>query len=113
MSAITTHILDTSLGKPAANVPVRLELLQEGQWTRVGQGTTDDDGRVKDLLDDSFEFKAGQYRIEFVLSDYFSALGTESFYPYVKIVFLVRESDSHYHVPLLLNPFGYSTYRGS
>jgi len=113
MSAITTHILDTSKGSPASGVPVKLDFLEDGDWRRVGKGTTDDDGRVKDLLNEDFEFVAGQYRIEFVVSDYFSKQEVESFYPYVKIVFSVRESDAHYHVPLLLNPFGYSTYRGS
>jgi 5-hydroxyisourate hydrolase len=113
MSAITTHILDTSLGKPAANVPVLIDFLEDGVWSLVGQGQTDEDGRVKNLLHDDFEFKPGQYRIEFATSDYFSVLGVKGFYPYVKIVFQVEDTESHYHVPLLLNPFGYSTYRGS
>ena len=113
MSAITTHILDTSQGKPAANVKVRLEFLDHGEWKRVGGGTTNEDGRVADLVNDDFPLTAGHYRIEFVVPDYFKAQGTESFYPYVKIVFSVKDTDSHYHVPLLLNPFGYSTYRGS
>tara|TARA_Y100000815_G_scaffold127460_1_gene114845 strand:+ start:246 stop:587 length:342 start_codon:yes stop_codon:yes gene_type:complete len=113
MSAITTHILDTSVGKPAANVKVRLEFLDHGEWKRVGGGTTNDDGRVKDLINDDFEFIPGHYRIEFVVSDYFKAQNVDSFYPYVKIVFVVKDTNSHYHVPLLLNPFGYSTYRGS
>lgn len=113
MSAITTHILDTSLGKPAAGVPVKLDLRMDGEWVRVGTGTTDSDGRVKDLLKPDFEFKEGQYRIEFAVSEYFDKLNVESFYPYVKITFSVRDAGSHYHVPLLLNPYGYSTYRGS
>lgn len=113
MSAITTHILDTSRGLPASGVPVKLDLMIEGEWNRVGQGVTDDDGRVKNLLKADFEFVAGQYRIEFAVSEYFDAQKTESFYPYVKITFLVRDASKHYHVPLLLNPYGYSTYRGS
>lgn len=113
MSAITTHILDTSVGKPAANVKVRLDFLDHGEWVRVGGGTTDDDGRIKGLVNEDFTFAAGQYRIEFVVSDYFKNQNVESFYPYVKIVFLVKDPTSHFHVPLLLNPFGYSTYRGS
>lgn len=113
MSAITTHILDTSRGKPAANVKVRLEFLDHGEWKRVGGGKTNDDGRVPDLVNEEFEFTTGHYRIEFLVSDYFEALDIEAFYPYVKIVFVVKDTDSHYHVPLLLNPYGYSTYRGS
>lgn len=113
MSSITTHILDTSRGKPAANVKVRLDYLEDGDWHRIGSGVTDDDGRVKDLLKDDSKFVAGHYRLEFVVGDYFAEQETEGFYPYVKIVFVVRDTDSHYHVPLLLNPFGYSTYRGS
>ncbi|MFA7484058.1 MAG: hydroxyisourate hydrolase [Vulcanimicrobiota bacterium] len=113
MSAITTHILDTSIGKPAAGVKVKLEFLDHGEWRKVGGGSTDSDGRVKDLINEDFSFSTGQYRIEFVVSDYFKAQNTESFYPYVRIVFVVKDTDNHYHVPLLLNPYGYSTYRGS
>ena len=113
MSAITTHILDTSIGKPASDVPVKLEFLVGNSWTEIGGGTTNTDGRVKDLITDSTKFKAGQYRISFAVSDYFTVQEVDSFYPYVEIVFVVRDTDSHYHVPLLLNPFGYSTYRGS
>jgi 5-hydroxyisourate hydrolase len=113
MSAITTHILDTSRGRPASGVAVKLDFLDQGEWKQVGEGRTDDDGRIKDLISGDFTFTAGQYRIEFVVSDYFDRHGVDSFYPYVKIVFLVKEADSHYHVPLLLNPYGYSTYRGS
>ena len=113
MSAITTHILDTSKGKPAANVPVFLDYQDEGEWKRVGSGTTDADGRVKELLGDQHTLVKGLYRLEFRVSDYFDANGTKSFYPYVKIVFTIEDPSSHHHVPLLLNPFGYSTYRGS
>ena len=113
MSAITTHILDTSTGKPAANVAVTLDFLQDGDWKSVGSGRTNSDGRVPDLINDGFEFQSGQYRIEFAVSEYFETSNTEAFYPYVRIVFIVKDEQSHYHVPLLLNPFGYSTYRGS
>lgn len=113
MSAITTHILDTSVGKPAANVAIKLEFLEQGDWKEIGGGQTNDDGRVKDLINPDFTFSAGTYRIDFAVESYFKSQGVESFYPYVKIVFEVKETESHYHVPLLLNPFGYSTYRGS
>lgn len=113
MSAITTHILDTSKGRPAAGVPVFLDFQDHGEWQRVGSGQTDDDGRVRTLVPAGHTLAKGMYRLEFRVSDYFDAQQTKSFYPYVKIVFQLDDVDSHYHVPLLLNPFGYSTYRGS
>ena len=112
MSPVTTHILDTSTGRPAAGVPITLEALRGGTWHAVGEGTTDADGRVKDLLTRD-RFAPGHWRIRFVTGVYFARAGTTAFYPYVEIVFDVRDADQHYHVPLLLNPFGYSTYRGS
>lgn len=113
MSAITTHILDTSKGKPAVGVPVFLDFQSQGEWQRVGSGETDADGRVKTLVPEGHSLEKGTYRLEFRTSDYFDAQQTKGFYPYVKIVFILDEPTSHYHVPLLLNPFGYSTYRGS
>ncbi len=113
MSAITTHILDTSKGQPAPEVPVRLDFLDHGEWRPLGRGRTDADGRVKDLVPTDFEMQKGLYRLEFVVSDYFKAQNVKGFYPYVKIVFSIEDPTTHYHVPLLLNPFGYSTYRGS
>ncbi len=113
MSAITTHILDTSIGKPAAHVPVFLDILEDGEWKRLGSGATDADGRVKTLLPAGHALVQGTYRLEFRVADYFEAQGVKGFYPYVKIVFTLEDLDSHYHVPLLLNPYGYSTYRGS
>lgn len=113
MSAITTHILDTSRGKPAAGVPVFLDFQDHGEWQRIGSGSTDADGRVKTLVPEQHDLVKGLYRLEFRVSDYFDAQGIKGFYPYVKIVFCLEDTSSHYHVPLLLNPFGYSTYRGS
>lgn len=113
MSAITTHILDTSRGKPAANVTAVLEHFDNDTWSRIGGGKTDDDGRIKDLMDSDFSFRPGHYRLDFAVGEYFQAQGVKAFYPYVQIVFEIEETASHYHVPLLLNPFGYSTYRGS
>ena len=112
MSAITTHILDTSRGCPASAVPIRLEIVEAAGVRELGQGKTDDDGRLKDLLGDA-ELVAGRYRIIFDTGAYFAARGIEGFYPEVTIDFEVRDDSQHYHVPLLLNPFGYSTYRGS
>lgn len=114
MSTITTHILDTSRGRPAAGVPVRLELQTAGgNWKEIGKGTSDADGRVKELLPPSFVLQEGVYRLIFTTGAYFAGQGVESFYDEVTIAFTVRDPAQHYHVPLLLSPFGYSTYRGS
>ena len=111
MSGITSHVLDTSHGTPAANIEVVLELKSDGGWSSVGGGTTNDDGRVPDLM--TSELAAGHYRINFMVAGYFAAMNQKSFYPVVRIEFSVEDADQHYHVPLLLNPFVYSTYRGS
>jgi 5-hydroxyisourate hydrolase len=114
MSMITTHVLDTSLGRPAAGVPVRLEIQSGDQtWKTVGQGTTDADGRASQLLSASTNPSAGTYRLTFDTGAYFKAQGKKSFYPEVSVVFSVHDPAQHYHVPLLLSPYGYSTYRGS
>jgi len=112
-SPITTHILDTALGMPAKGVPITLEIqAADGEFRRVGEGSTNADGRVADLLS-AGELRVGTYRIRFDTGSYFSQRGIEGFYPYVDVVFDIQAPDQHYHVPLLLNPFGYSTYRGS
>jgi 5-hydroxyisourate hydrolase len=113
MSAITTHILDVSRGQPAQGVAVVLEVQADEGWRVLGRGETDGDGRLRDLLSVDFKLAAGVYRLTFSTSDYFSARGVESFYPEVTISFIVNDGAAHYHVPLLLSPFGYSTYRGS
>jgi len=110
---ITTHILDTSRGRPAQGVAVVLEVRADAGWKILGQGRTDVDGRLKGLLPDDFDLKAGVYRLTFHTSDYFAAQRVESFYPEVMISFTVADAAAHYHVPLLVSPFGYSTYRGS
>lgn len=113
MSAITTHILDLSRGRPAGGVAVILEVQAGEGWQVLSGGQTDADGRLKDLLPAHFKLAAGVYRLTFRTSDYFSAQGVESFYPEVTISFIVGDAAAHYHVPLLVSPFGYSTYRGS
>ncbi len=110
MSGITTHILDTARGCPAAGVPIRLDLW-DGTWTTLGEGVTNADGRLPGLLEGAPV--AGRYRMTFETGEYFEALGVEGFYPYAQVVFDLFDVDSQYHVPLLLSPFGYSTYRGS
>ncbi|MFI5090718.1 MAG: hydroxyisourate hydrolase [Terriglobales bacterium] len=112
MSAITTHVLDTSTGRPAAGVPVRLEKQAGGGWQSAGQGVTNQDGRIADLLAGA-KLAPGTYRLTFDTTTYFSARKQPSFYPQVQVMFTVGDAAQNYHVPLLLSPFGYSTYRGS
>ncbi|GAC1383642.1 MAG: hydroxyisourate hydrolase [Pseudarthrobacter sp.] len=110
-SHVTTHVLDTGSGKPAADVAVTLNVLDGEQWLRIAAGTTDADGRVKDLGPE--RLPSGTYRLSFDTATYFASSGTETFFPEVALTFGVAESEAHYHVPLLLSPFAYSTYRGS
>lgn len=112
MRSISTHVLDISVGRPAAGVPVVIERRGDGGYAKVGGGTTDADGRIKDLVAEG-KLEAATYRITFDTDAYFSSRGVEGFYPEAAIVFTVRDAAAHYHVPLLLSPFGYSTYRGS
>lgn len=113
MSAITTHILDVSAGVPARGVAVTLERETEAGWKIIGAGVTNNDGRVVDLLDANARLQAGNYRLVFDTGAYFAGRETGGFYPQVSVAFTVRDAAQHYHVPLLLSPFGYSTYRGS
>ena len=113
MSAITTHVLDTSLGKPAAGVAVKLEMQGAGGWQTIASATTNAEGRAEELLPRGATLTAGTYRLWFDTAEYFRARGVESFYPHVEIVFTVQDAAQHYHVPLLLAPYSYSTYRGS
>ena len=114
MSAITTHVLDTSQGNPASGVGIILEIQHAGgSWQELGRGRTDADGRLRDLLSPDFPLREGIFRLTFETADYFARQNFESFYPEVTIIFRIHDAAQHYHVPLLLNPFGYSTYRGS
>lgn len=113
MSALTTHVLDTSLGRPAAGVAVTLERQESGRWLELGRGRTDADGRCRDLLPAGVALQKASYRLTFDSGAYFSGRGVPAFYPSVSVVFEVRDEAQHHHVPLLLSPFGYSTYRGS
>jgi 5-hydroxyisourate hydrolase len=109
MSTISTHVLDISLGEPAAGIRVTLE----HDDAMLGSGVTDADGRVHDLLASGEVLGAGVYALTFAVAEYFSATARESFYSEITIRFRIAASAEHYHVPLLLSPFGYSTYRGS
>ena len=113
MSAITTHILDLANGRPASGVSVKLEADDQGSWTELGRSATDADGRVRDLLANDVALRSGTYRLTFETGEYWRSKGVESFYPAVIVTFVVNEARAHYHVPLLVSPWGYSTYRGS
>jgi 5-hydroxyisourate hydrolase len=114
MNTITTHVLDTSSGRPAAGIPISLERENApGEFVPVAQGIANDDGRVKDLLPPGDDLASGTYRMTFDTAMYFQSTLQEGFYPVVHVQFTVRSTDQHYHIPLLLSPYGYSTYRGS
>jgi 5-hydroxyisourate hydrolase len=113
MSPITTHVLDTARGRPASGIHVSLEARVNDAWIRLGDGRTDDDGRVHTLFREDVSLDPAVYRLIFDTGAYFASLAIETFYPRVVVEFAVAEGQAHYHVPLLLSPFGYSTYRGS
>jgi 5-hydroxyisourate hydrolase len=114
MSPITTHVLDTNIGKPAVGVRVVLERRSAaGQWQPVGRGVTDDNGRLETLLPDGSSIESGQYRLDFDTRNYFASQGVVELYPRVTVIFQADANQHHYHLPLLLGPFGYTTYRGS
>jgi 5-hydroxyisourate hydrolase len=114
MSRISTHVLDTARGHPASRVPVRLECQESsGKWASVGSAQTDQDGRCSQLLPESAALREGLYRLSFDTASYFAASQQEGLYPVVEITFRVRGGESHFHIPLLLSPNGYTTYRGS
>jgi len=108
---LSTHVLDASSGRPATEVPLTLDRRVGDSWERVGSGVTDDDGRCRTMAPDGLE--AAVYRLVFDTGTYFSATGVSGFYPEISVVFEVNEPERHHHVPLLLSPFAYSTYRGS
>ena len=113
-SPITTHVLDLANGRPAAGVAVALAFLHpDGGWDDLGRSTTDADGRARDLLPPGSPMEPGTYRLRFETLAYFQGQGVPAFHPWVEIPFLVEDPGRHHHVPLLLSPFGYSTYRGA
>ena len=113
---LSTHILDTSLGRPAANVPITLSEFRDsakgGSWHKIGSASTDSDGRCKTLLGEH-PLVATAYKLHFNVGEYFHRLHTPALYPYVEIVFHISDPSQHYHIPLLLTANGYTTYRGS
>ena len=109
---LTTHVLDTALGMPGQHISIRLQMPVNGAWQTIAQGITNGDGRIGDLLPAQKNLSHGNYKLVFDTGNYFAAQKTKGFYPEVEIQFSVFDA-AHYHVPLLINPFGYSTYRGS
>lgn len=112
MKRISTHILDLNRGRPASGLPVRLDRKEAESWRTLSLSATDHDGRCAQLLPTD-ELPPGLYRLTFDTASYFSALKAETLYPAVEITFQVRQGESHFHIPLLLNANGYTTYRGS
>jgi 5-hydroxyisourate hydrolase len=114
MKSISTHVLDMVQGKPAADVPVRLEKLNaSGDWRLLASARTDQDGRCAQLLPEGEDLSAGVYRLIFETGGYHAARKIDALYPAVEVTFRVREGESRFHIPLLLSPYGYTTYRGS
>ncbi len=114
--SLSTHVLDTARGRPAAGVAVILEQATPGEpagWHEIGRGITDGDGRVKALLAPGALLAAGVHRLTFATDAYFAAQDVAAFYPEVRVTFTVTDPAQHHHVPLLLSPYSYSTYRGS
>jgi 5-hydroxyisourate hydrolase len=112
-SPITVHVLDTSRGKPAVGLTVVLEQADGEAWRKVSTAKTDDHGRIDKLLPADKPVAAGVYRLTFDSGAYFAASKTKTFYPQIVVIFQIDDPKEHYHVPLILSPFGYSTYRGS
>jgi 5-hydroxyisourate hydrolase len=113
MSQITTHVLDISIGCPAGGVPVVLEIRKAGgAWQELSRGATDGDGRLRHLLAPE-ALVQGIYRLTFDTASYFKSRKSPGLYPHVAVEFEVQDAKEHYHIPLLLSPYGYSTYRGS
>ncbi|XP_015607061.1 5-hydroxyisourate hydrolase-like [Cephus cinctus] len=111
---ISTHVLDTSRGHPVDGLSVSLYKLVDGRWIFYKESNTNANGRCADLLNsEELNFTVGRYKIHFDVEKYFSSTNTNTMYPFIEIVFDVKNSTEHYHIPVLLNPFGYTTYRGS
>jgi 5-hydroxyisourate hydrolase len=114
MTRVSTHVLDTSLGRPAKDMAVRLERHEHsGEWKMMASARTDQDGRCSELVANGEALAPGVYRITFDTGGYYTAQAAHAFYPMVQVTFSVRDGETHFHIPLLLSPHGYTTYRGS
>lgn len=112
MSHITSHILDTTRGRPALGIPVILFQLENDDWKQIAVSVTGIDGRVFDLVGDDMQLNPGLFKLKFLTREYFERFSTPTFYPFIEIAFELL-SEERYHIPLLLSPFGYTSYRGS
>ncbi len=110
---LSTHVLDITRGKPAEGIRISLERMTPGGFVALSSGATDADGRLKTLLTEGAALEAGVHRLTFAVKPYLDTHHGGGFYPEVQIIFEVRAPSEHHHVPLLLSPYGYSTYRGS
>jgi 5-hydroxyisourate hydrolase len=114
MTRVSTHVLDTALGKPAADLAVRLERHEHaGHWQIIASARTDQDGRCGELVPNGDRISPGVYRLTFDTAGYYTAMGAHGLYPIVQVTFSVRDGETHFHIPLLLSPHGYTTYRGT
>jgi 5-hydroxyisourate hydrolase len=114
VTQVSTHVLDTARGHPAEGVVVELQVREAHLvWHYLAEGTTNDDGRVDELVPEGHRFEPGVYRMMFRTGEYFEKDAMLPFHPEVVVAFEVRDPKQHYHVPLLLSPYGYTTYRGS
>jgi 5-hydroxyisourate hydrolase len=113
LSGVSTHVLDTARGRPATGISVSLEVRAGDNWTCIASAATDENGRAGNLIPSAVPFQRGTYRLRFDAAAYFRAQGIETLYSEVSVTFEVRNPGEHYHVPLLLSPWGYTTYRGS
>jgi 5-hydroxyisourate hydrolase len=114
MNKVSTHVLDIARGAPASSVAVTLERQENGgQWLEIGSGQTDADGRCAQLVPEGESLSLGTYRLNFDTGSYHAAQGIAGLYPFVYVVFAVREGETRFHIPLLLGPHGYTTYRGT
>ena len=114
MSRISTHVLDIAGGRPAVDIPVRLERRDvTASWRVIADMRTDSDGRCNQLLPENEDMPLGWYRLVFETESYYAAQKTDGLYPVIEIIFQVRNGESHFHIPVLLSPNGYTTYRGS
>ncbi len=113
MSKITTQVLDLSTGRPAVGIHVKVSREETSGWLELGTGVTDTDGRVRGVWSEEYELRVGVYRITFETGAYFASQRADAFYPEVTIQFEIRHALENHHLPLLVSPYGYSTYRGT
>jgi 5-hydroxyisourate hydrolase len=110
---LSVHVLNLVSGTPSPGIEVTLERHQGADWQPLAQGTTNEQGRISELFPAGSTLTAGQYRVVFKTGDYYKRLHQDTFFPEVPVIFDVKQTDQHYHIPLLLSPYGFSTYRGS